>query len=133
MSAQSVTLRGRVAAERHMVDACTVTRATGNVEGPGGVVTPTTATIYTGKCRLMVRTRERLGGSWNVVGEAAVIVSRLELQLPVSAAEVLEGDRVVITASVLDPQMVGKVYAVRDVMVKSYLTSRRITVIEVSS
>lgn len=116
-----------------MVDACTIVRVTGQTEGPGGVLTPTTTTVYSGKCRMMVRTRERLGGSWVEAGEAQVIASRLELQLPVSAPEVLEGDRVTITLSTLDPVMQGKTYTVRDAMVKSHLAHRRVTVMEVSS
>lgn len=133
MSAQSVTLRARLAAEKLMADTCSIVRVTGQVEGPGGVITPTTTTVYTGKCRMMVRTRERLGGSWVEAGEAQVIASRLELQLPVSAPEVLEGDRVTMTVSTLDPVMQGKTYVVRDAMVKTHLVHRRVTVMEVSS
>lgn len=133
MTATSAVLRGRRAAEKLMVDACSVARITGRTEGPGGVITNVTTPVYVGKCRLMVRTRERLGGSWQNVGEAQLIISRLELQLPVSAPEVVEGDRVLMTASFLDPLIPGKTFVVRDSMLKSHLTARRITVIEVSS
>lgn len=133
MSAISTVLRGRVAAERLMIDTVKVERYGADTEGPGGVLTPAITLVYQGKCRLMVRTRERLGGSWQNVGEAQVIVSRLELQLPIAAPECIEGDRVTMLTSVLDQQFVGKTYAVRDVMVKSYLTARRVTIVEVSS
>jgi hypothetical protein len=133
MSAGTALLRGRNLVERLMVDACTITRKTGETVGAGGVITPTFTTIYSGKCRVVVRTRERLGGSWVDVGEELRVVSRLELQVPISAPETAEGDKVTMTASVYDPQLVGTVYTVRDIMHKSYLTSRRITITETSS
>lgn len=133
MSAGSALLRGRNLVERLMVDACTIVRKTGETVGGGGVITPITTTVYSGKCRVVVRTRERLGGSWVDVGEEMRVVSRLELQIPISAPEAAEGDKVTITASVFDPQLVAKKYTVRDIMHKSYLTSRRITITETSS
>lgn len=116
-----------------MVDACTIVRKTGETVGVGGVITPILTTVYSGKCRVVVRTRERLGGSWVDVGEEMRVVSRLELQVPISAPEAAEGDRVTITASAFDSQLVAKKYTVRDIMHKSYLTSRRITITETSS
>lgn len=116
-----------------MVDACIVTRKTGESVGAGGVITPTSATIYTGKCRVVVRTRERLGGSWTDIGENLRVLSRLELQVPITAPEVFEGDKITITASAYDTQLVGKLYTCRDVMHKSFLTSRRVTITELSS
>lgn len=133
MSARAALLRGRRAAEALMIDTCSIERVTGQSEGAGGVLTPVTTELYEGKCRLMVRTRERLGGSWVNVGEAQVIASRLELHVPVDAPEPFEGDRVTMLTSELDPQVAGKVFVVRDTMVKTFLTARRITVIEISS
>ncbi len=130
MSLASVTGRGQQRAEQMMVDACTIVRVTGESTGPGGVITPTSFEVYSGKCRLQVR--QETGGGQNV-GEAYVIVQRLELQLPVTAAELFEGDRVTMTASALDPQLAGKEYVVRDVVRKSHLTARRVTVLEVTS
>lgn len=133
MAAISALLRGRRAAEKLMIDQCIVRRVTGKTQGPGGVLTPVTTVLYEGKCRLMVRTRERLGGSWVEAGEAQVIASRLELHIPTSAPEVQEGDRVEMVSSTLDPLIAGKVFVARDSMVKTFVTARRITVIEVSS
>jgi hypothetical protein len=133
MGAQSALHRGRQAAEKLMIDECTIVRVTGSTEGAGGVISETTTAVYSGKCRLMVRTRERLGGSWVDLAEQQVIVSRLELHIPMDAPEALEGDRVVMVSSVLDPQIVGKTLIVRDSMMKSFLTARRITVLEMSS
>jgi hypothetical protein len=133
MSAGTALLRGRQLVERLMVETCTVVRKTGQTVGAGGVITPITTTVYTGKCRIVVRTRERLGGSYTDVGEELRVLSRLELQVPISAPELLEADKVTITAATYDPQLVGKLYTVRDVMHKSYLTSRRVTITELSS
>jgi hypothetical protein len=133
MSAGTALLRGRQLVERLMVETCTVVRKTGETVGAGGVITPITTTVYTGKCRIMVRTRERLGGSYTDVGEELRVLSRLELQVPISAPELFEADKVTITAATYDPQLVGRLYTVRDVMHKSYLTSRRVTITELSS
>lgn len=130
MSLEGAISRGRSLAERLMVDACSIARPTGESTGAGGVITPTTSAVYTGKCRLQVRQET---GAGQTVGEAFIIVQRLELQLPMTAPEVFEGDRVTMTASALDPQLVGKEYVVRDVVRKTHLTSRRVTVLEVSS
>jgi hypothetical protein len=58
---------------------------------------------------------------------------RREVQLPMSATGLREGDRITITASALDPDLVGKVYVIRDVEAKTHLTARRVTVLEVTS
>jgi hypothetical protein len=130
MTAGQLISRGRILAERLMVDACTVKRTTGQTVGAGGVITPTTTTVYGGRCRL---TQRGTGGSWADVGEQARVVSRLVLQVPVGAPEVLEGDKVTMTASALDPQLVGKVFSVRSVAHQSYPTRCEVEVIAVSS
>lgn len=116
-----------------MIDTVRVQRITGTSEGAGGVISPTLSTIYEGKARFMVRTRERLGGSWVNLGQQQVIMSRLELHIPVDAPDVLEGDRATVLTSQLDPLLPGKIFVVRDTMLKSFVTARRITVIEVTS
>ena len=53
MSAETLTLRGRLAAEQLMQDACTITRTTGSSTNlQSGAVTKTTSTVYSGKCRV---------------------------------------------------------------------------------
>lgn len=131
MSAETHARRGQAAAERLMVDACTIRRQTGESTGPGGVITPTYgADLYSGKCR--VQTKSEMGAATDV-GEATVYVLRHEVQLPISATGLAEGDQVTITASVLDPDLVGKVFTVRDVTAKTHLTARRLIVTEVTS
>jgi hypothetical protein len=129
MSIESAIARGRAAAENLMVDACVITRKTGETTS-GGVITPTLTTLYTGKCRVQVKSE---AGAGQNVGEAFRVVERHEVQLPMTVTGLQEGDSIQVTASALDPDLVGRVYVVRDVLRKSHLTSRRVTVTEVTS
>ena len=130
MSRASVLARGRAAALIGMTDACVITRSAGETNVGGGVVTEVTQQVYSGRCRIQVRSPS---GTGQDVGEAYVIVQRIELQIPIAAPQLAEGDRVEMTAAAHDGQLVGKTYAVRDVLAKSEATSRRATLIEVTS
>jgi hypothetical protein len=130
MSIEAAIARGRAAAEALMVDACTIQRPGTETTSATGVVTPSLTSIYAGKCRLQVR--QQTGAGQNI-GEAYVIVERLELQLPMTTPALMEGDVVTMTASTLDPLLPGKKYTVRDTLAKTHLTSRRVTVLEVTS
>jgi hypothetical protein len=81
MSATTATLRGRLAAEANMVDACTIQRVTG---------TSTNDTIAS-------------------------------------------DDLVTITASLLDADLVGRTFRVRELGHKSHMTARRVQLEEVTS
>lgn len=129
MSRESVLARGRRAAEAGFVDACTIRRVTGETAS-GGVVTTETEDVYAGRCRIQVRSQS---GQGETIGEAYQIVARIELQLPISAAALLADDLVTVTSATHDPQLVGKEYRVRDVLAKTHATSRRATLIEVTS
>lgn len=130
MSRASALARGRTAAELGMVDACTIRRRTGQSTGAGGVITPAYTTLYAGKCRVQIRAES---GQGDDIGEAYRVVERREIQLPMSVTGLLEADLIEVTAAALDPELVGKVYAVRDIAAKTHLTSRRVTVLEVTS
>jgi hypothetical protein len=131
MSIESLLARGRAAAERLMVDACVIRRKTGESPGPGGVITTTYGPdLYSGKCRVQTKTET---GAATTVGEATVYVGRHEVQLPITVTGLAEGDHVEITASVSDPDLVGKVFTVRDITAKTHLTARRVVVTEVTS
>jgi hypothetical protein len=136
MSRQSVTLRGRAAAESGMTDACTVRRiASSSTDPETAVVTPTYTTIYpvsgTGVCK--VQQSAPAGGPTDV-GEAAVYIGQLTLHLPVSddTAAVRPDDLVTITACVLDASLVGKTFRLRGPAHKSFATARRFPMVEVS-
>jgi hypothetical protein len=132
MSATSAITRGRVAAEALMLDACTVTRVGSSSTDPEtGVITPTLTTVYTGKCK--VQQAAVPSGSPTDIGEASVQLLQLQVHLPVSAVGVQADDTITVTASALDPELVGRVFVVRGTAHKSYLTARRLAVQEADS
>lgn len=132
MSALSAARNGQAAAEgKLMQDACTVQHLTGESNAAGGVITATyAAAFYAGKCHVQIKAEAGQGAD---VGEAYRIVARRIVKLPMSVTGVVAGDRVTITAAALDPELVGKVYTVRDVEAKTFMTARRLTVLEVTS
>lgn len=132
MSAATALARGRAAAERLMVDACLIRRGTGTTTDPDtGVITPTYATVYTGKCRVQQtapNAREAL------VGEAELLMLPRQLQLPVTTSTgVRAGHLVTITASANDPDLVDREFVVRGEFAKSHATSRRLGIDERTS
>lgn len=131
MSASTATRRGRVAAERDMLDACTIRRRTGETtDGETGVVTPTYTQLYAGKCKVQ---RQAATASPTDVGQATVLIGHVEVHVPTSVTTVAADDQVTITASALDGALVGRVYTVRAVPEKTFQTARRLAVIEVTS
>jgi hypothetical protein len=130
VSIESALARGRAAAENLMVDACVIKRQAGESVGAGGVITPTYSTLYTGKCRVQSQAQNHQGTD---VGEAYIVLERHEVQLPIAVTGLQEGDQITIVSSALDPDLVGRVFAVRDIARKTHLTSRRVTVLEVTS
>lgn len=131
MSATTTTLRGRAAAEALMVDACTIKRATGtSTNDTTGVVTPTYSTIYSGKCRIQQTVPV---SKPHEVGQAAVWLQRSVLQIPMAAAPALSDDLVTVTSSVLDPNLAGTTYRIRDLGAKTHMTARRYQIEQVTS
>jgi hypothetical protein len=123
--------RGRAAAEGLMVDACTITRVTGTTTDPTtGHVTETAAELYVGKCRVQQGTVGQ--GIRHDTGETSVIVLRLEVQLPMSVVGLAEGDRITITASAHDADLVDRRFRIHDLAHKTHATSRRVQVTEVT-
>lgn len=126
MSIASVLARGRAAAEARMVDACLIRAITGESTGPGGVVTPTFATVYSGRCEVQQPDAQ---ARQEEAGEAYLLMSRRQLKLPVATSTGVRADQLVtITACIHDPDLVGKVFVVRDEFAKSHATSRRVGV-----
>lgn len=133
MSAVSAIQRGRVAAQALMIDACTVSRVTAKTTDPEtGDVVETLATIYTGKCKIQRTSRSTNARPVNL-GEAEVLLARLELHLPYSATGILSDDRAHIDASQLDPDLVGLIFFVRELAHKTLATARRFGLLEVTS
>lgn len=125
--------RGRALAESLMVDACTITRLTGETTNEDtGVVTPTTSTVYTGRCRVQ---QSQLGADSvpSDPGEAYVRLVAFEVQLPMSVLGLRVQDVVTITASALDPDLVGRQFNILGLAHKTHATARRIQVQEVAT
>lgn len=125
MSAAGIAARGRAAAERIMTDTCTITRpaATGTLNPTTGQVVKTATTIYTGKCRV----KAEAGTSVGDVGAGETAAARVTpiVSIPLSAATVHSGDRVLVSAS-SDDELDGKALLVRAVAVGTFLTARRL-------
>lgn len=130
MSRVSVLARGRLAAEAGMVDACTITRVAGrSTDTTTGAVTLTTSTLYTGKCRVQ---QLQAQVSTEDVGEDQVLLLRLEVQLPMGVTGLQVGDRITVTASAHDADLVGRVFRVHDLAHKTHATARRVQCLEVT-
>lgn len=129
MSAGIVTVFGQAAAERLMVDACTISRVGVAFTNPDtGEQTKTSIPIYVGKCQV----KSLSGASPTEPGEAHLLLLTLKLHIPVSATGVRPGDIVAITDATHDPELVGRTFAVKDLAHKTYATSRRLGVQEVT-
>jgi hypothetical protein len=62
-----------------------------------------------------------------------VFVARLELHVPVTVTGVASDDLVNITASVNDPDLLGRSWHVRELAHKSFQSARRFSMIEITS
>lgn len=132
MSRQTVTLRGRVAAEQGMLDTVQIQHKTGEVTDPDlGTVTPTYATVYAGKAK--VQQGGVPVGQPKDLGEASVQITHLQLHVPVSVTGIQVDDIATVTASTLDADLVGRVFTIRSVAHKSFLTARRMDIEEIES
>lgn len=131
MSRESVTLRGRVSAEQGMVDACTIQRVTGtSTNDTTGAVTPTYSTVYSGKCRIQQTVPVSKPAD---IGQAQVWLQRLTLQVPIAVTGINSDDLVTVTASALDPDLVGRTFHVRELGHKTHMTARRVQLEETTS
>lgn len=131
MSVSDLLAAGRAAAEVLMVDRCTVRRVTGKTTNTStGEVTPTYAVVMTNQaCKVQAR------GNWGEsrdVGEANLVILSIEVHFPVAITSIDTRDEITIDASVHDPDLVGRVFRVRDIHHKSFATARRLMCQEVT-
>ena len=134
MSRASVLQRGRTAAEAGMLDACTIRREDSvYVEAGTGNTTSVFVTIYQGKCRI----QQAEGASQarrEDAGEASLLMVPRVVHLPVATSTgVRADDLVTIDTCSNDPDLIGRVFRVRQEMGKSEATARRLGVEEVTS
>lgn len=131
MSRATILNRGRQRAAESFIDACVIEHRTGETtDDLTGVVTPTfAAPTYTGACRIQIG--QSGGGGRAESGEASVVIFGVSIQLPVvGTGNVERGDRVTITASVNDADLVGRVFYVENLFSKSESTARRLGLVE---
>lgn len=128
----TILTRGRAAAEALMQDTCTIRRPSGTTTDPDtGVITPTYGDpLYEGKCRVQMAGAQAAAQQ---PGEAYLLMLRLEVQLPMSVTGLEVDDEITITASTHDPDLVGRVFLIRDLFHKTHATSRRVQVTERTS
>jgi hypothetical protein len=131
MSRASALARSRVFAVPGMVDTCTIRRVTGKTSDRNTGATTVTylsPNPYAGKCRVQ---QAAAIARPHDVGEDHVLIVRFELQLPMDASAALRvGDEVTITASVNDPDLVGRMFLINELVHKSEASARRLGVIE---
>jgi hypothetical protein len=130
MSRSSVLAHGRAKAEAGMADACTIRRRnTGGTTDPvTGYPTQAYTQLYSGKCRVQQITGTSRPHN---VGEDFVLISRIDVQVPVVGSEGLAvNDEITITAAVNDADLVGRVFLVHDLAHKSEATARRVACTE---
>lgn len=119
----------RSEAESLMVDTCTITRPGAPVTDPDtGEVTNPSTPVYTGKCK--VQSKDSATANPEAGGAVFTVVSR-QVHIPANAAEVLDGDVVTITASLLNSFTVGKQYRVAGFTPDSFDTAFRLPVKEI--
>lgn len=129
MSAVDAVLRGRVAAEALMVDACVVHRPGALITDPdSGAVTRSQEVVYEDKCKL----QQTLAQSRNTVaGEHKFTVQDIRWDTPVGSGPFRVDDIVTVTSAELDNQLVGRQFRVAGRFNKSAATAQRIRVEEV--
>lgn len=130
MSRASVLARGRAFAAGGFTDACRITRVTSVSTDPlSGHVTRPTVDVYVGPCRVQQAAAPWAGPA--TVGEAALRLAALELQLPVAGTDGLATDDLVtITVCVNDQELVGRSFTVVGLHHATHKTTRRIPIQE---
>lgn len=114
-----------------MLDACTVERITGRTYNPATRKhADTKQSVYVGKCKVQsFEAYEQTA----VAGGHTYTLIRYHLHVPISAPDFAADDVVTITASRLDPALVGRVFRIAGPSVKSLATARRFPIEEVTA
>lgn len=117
-----------------MLDACTITRGGGDPTfdpNTGNYSTPASSTIYSGACEVQIS--DGLNAQTTEAGGQVVTERRVTLKVPMSVENVQVDDIATITASALDPDLVGQTFRVAATFAKSFATSRRLQVEETTT
>lgn len=121
---------GRVLAEALMLDTCTAVRpAAPSTNATTGSVTTSSTSLYSGKCKVQAG---GLSSSTPEVSGRVATVERPSVHVPVGAWTPMVGDVITITAA-QDAVMVGRLYRVAAIGLKSHATALRLGVEEVTA
>jgi hypothetical protein len=132
MSAASTLAAGRNLANSLMVDTIRFTEATGSLtfdENTGLETVGSPTVVYEGPCKIQ---RQRVAPQNPDAGERTVTVEQMEVHIPVEATEPKIGCIGTITVAALDPALVGRKVRVTGLFHKTWATSRRLRVEEVT-
>ena len=130
MTATSAAVSGQAAAERLMVDTCTITRNGDPVfDSTTGTYAQPTSPVYTGKCR--VKPSVLSGNTTVQAGEKRVALWPFSVSVPMSVADVQLDDIVTVTGSA-DASLVGVTLRIRSIARGTFITARRLDAEEVS-
>lgn len=128
---ERLTLRGRRAAERLMVDTCSISRPSDEVTtNPDGTVEAVQTLVYAGKCKLQQQRMQF--AEMPDAGDHRFTVAPLEVHVPTSVVGLDTGDVVQVTAS-FDPANVGREFRVRTFDRKTFQSALRIIVEEITA
>lgn len=118
----AATRRGRERAKALMTETCVVERASGSITDPDtAVVSESWVTVYTGVCKMQGQQSQATNP---IAGGHVFTVEQLMLHFPVSAKPA-SGDRVTITSSVLDADLVGLQLRLTELARGTYRTADR--------
>lgn len=134
MSAEKTVLRGRIAAIRLMVDACTIKRLSGQVTNlQTGAVIDSYTTLYSGICRIQRVRGQRLGSAHPaIIGAAQIYQQPLAVHVPVTVGGIILQDIVTVTASLMEPDLIGRQFWVQVLPPKTFTTAHRYGLQEVT-
>ena len=121
MSAFDATMAGRVEAEAIMYDTCIVSRPGEPFTDDDGIVTTPLVEVYAGKCKVQTTVAQAASP---VAGGHVFTVENLQLHLPV-ATSLNTGDTATVTASLLDPSLVGLTFRLVELARGSQRTAAR--------
>ena len=130
MGRENIILAGRAFVTASLTETCTIERpASLSTNTTTGAVTTTWTTLYAAQaCKVGTSTP-----SGQDVGEAHVVTLSPLITVPVEVVNVVEEDRITITASELDPELVGRVYRVLGPAHRTFVNRRQLSCVEVTS
>lgn len=130
MGRENVILAGRAFLTASLTETCTIERASNPVTNTStGAVSYTWTTLYANQACKVGRAQPTAGE----LGPAHVVTLSPPITVPVDVVGLVERDRITITASELDPDLVNRVYRVQGPIHRTFINRRELPVIEVTA